>query len=226
MTHSTADVPIFFTRVSPLEHGFKYYSKLPTCTYLQSAILLPFEVLLGYLRTTAIVPSKYYIGTFEIPLQYLKSTARVLSKYRTGTLQVPLSTVPLPYRTGTFVDVFCVYCTCVHTYVHVCTQQTQRPCTCIHVHVHVCKYAYDKGGNTGSYIICTCSRLDPKLFTVHTTVNSHASLWSLAYDNTRLVHRVHIVLETKVSSHSVSQHAMIGVPGRQLEGVDPVIRGG
>ena len=95
MAHSTADVPNIFTRVSPLEHGFKYYSKLPTCTctYLRSAIRNTTA-----LRSTARVPSKYYLGTFEIPLQYLKSTARVLSKYRTGTLQVPLSTVPFPYR--------------------------------------------------------------------------------------------------------------------------------
>ena len=87
-------------------------------------MLLPFEVPLGYLRTTAIVPSKYYLGTFEIPLQYLKSTARVLSKYRTGTLQVPLSTVPLPYRTGTFVDVF------LARTVYTCTMYTYMYCTC------------------------------------------------------------------------------------------------
>ena len=73
-------------------------------------ILLPFEVPLGYLRTTAIVPSKYYIGTFEIPLQYLKSTARVLSKYRTGTLQVPLSTVPVLLLTF----FWCVLYICCH----------------------------------------------------------------------------------------------------------------
>ena len=90
-----------------------FHSKLPIHVHTFEVlyeILLPFEVPLGYLRTTAIVPSKYYIGTFEIPLQYLKSTARVLSKYRTGTLQVPLSTVPLPYRYRTVTVPYRYFC--------------------------------------------------------------------------------------------------------------------
>ena len=102
--------------------------------YLRSAIRNT-TALRSTARTTAIVPSKYYLGTFEIPLQYLKSTARVLSKYRTGTLQVPLSTVPLPYRTGTFVDVFLVRTVCV------------CPCACVFVCVFVCA------------CVCLCGRV-------------------------------------------------------------------
>ena len=34
--------------------------------------------------------------------------------------------------------------------------------TCIHVHcVHACKYAYDKGGNTGSYVIVSPEKSGP-----------------------------------------------------------------
>ena len=52
--------------------------------------------------------------------------------------------------------------------------------------------------------------------------SSHPGVGALADDDTGPVHGVDIVLQTKVGGHSVGQHAVVGVPGRQLQGLQPV----
>ena len=54
----------------------------------------------------------------------------------------------------------------------------------------------------------------------------HARVGSLADDDTVSLHRVHVVLQTKICGHTVCEHAVVGVPGWTLERFQPGEEGG
>ena len=54
-------------------------------------------------------------------------------------------------------------------------------------------------------------------YEIYRSISLLSSIESLADDDTGLIHGVDIVLQSKVGSHPMCQHPVVGVPGWELE---------